>query len=332
MNLPLQRDTSTQRARFVTEQNSVADRSRGLHLVSPDRAASPKTAARASHGYSPLALWHLLSLDAPSVAALWLVFIARCAGVTLRWTSPAAMFVAVWMLYVADRLLDARPLASGEVPPGLEERHRFHHRHRRAFLAAFVLASAFLAALLHTLSAATLHLYIVLAALLTSWLLLVHARAIPSAHRLPKELAVGVFFPAAVFIPTVARVPFLRPELLPPAIAFAAACALNCLLLFAWEHPRDRSAAHWSTRWASRYLWLLGGGTTLASFAMGLLYEHLPSLSALAPVAFACALSAALLLLLDRTRGHLSRLHARALADAALLTPLFFAILWRGLR
>ena len=60
--------------------------------------------------HSPLALWHLLSLDAPSVATVWTIAIAHAAGVDLPWTSAAAMFIAVWILYAADRLLDARLL------------------------------------------------------------------------------------------------------------------------------------------------------------------------------------------------------------------------------
>ena len=62
---------------------------------------------------SPLALWHLLSLDAPTVAALWTYFIARANHVQLSYAVPAAMFLAVWLIYAADRLLDTRHLATG---------------------------------------------------------------------------------------------------------------------------------------------------------------------------------------------------------------------------
>ena len=58
----------------------------------------------------PLVLWHLLSLDAPTVAALWTWFIARANHIRLPLASPVAMALAVWMLYAADRLLDARLL------------------------------------------------------------------------------------------------------------------------------------------------------------------------------------------------------------------------------
>ena len=61
-----------------------------------------------SHHTNPLALWHLLSLDAPTVAALWTWFIASANHIRLPLSSALAMALAVWMLYAADRLMDAR--------------------------------------------------------------------------------------------------------------------------------------------------------------------------------------------------------------------------------
>ena len=108
---------------------------------------------------SPLALWHLLSLDAPTVAALWTLFVARSVHLMLPWTAPAAMFLAVWMIYAADRLLDARGLASGswqtgklETGPVLEARHHFHDRQRSGFFSGITIASVALAALLPRLN------------------------------------------------------------------------------------------------------------------------------------------------------------------------------------
>jgi hypothetical protein len=274
--------------------------------------------------HSPLALWHLLSLDAPTVAAVWTVFIAHGAGLALPWTAPAAMFTAVWMLYAADRLLDARPLPNGTPPPELEERHRFHQRHRKAFLSAIVVASGALAALLDRLDPRALHLYALLATLLAAWLLLIHARPLPTdtVRRLPKELAVGVFFSAAVFIPTVARAPWLRPAMLPAAALLAAVCTLNCLFLYAWEHPAPRLQAHWTTRWATGHLRALATAVTAAAALTASLsaLHRLPRLDT-AP-AVACALSAALLQALDSHRSRFTPLTMRASADLVLLTPL----------
>ena len=233
------------------------------------------------------------------------------------------MFVAVWMLYAADRLLDARAEASATE---LEERHRFHHRHKRAFLTSIVIASVVLAVLLHRLDSAALRLQALLASLLFAYFFLIHIFPPTSlatetdAHRLPKELAVGIFFPAAVFVPTVARQPHLRALLAPDALLFAAVCTLNCLFLYAWEHPGERPFAHWTTRFATRHLASLSSITAVLSFSLAFFEYHHSS----APVwmlAFACGSSASLLLLLHTQRRHLAAVHLRAAADLALLTP-----------
>jgi len=282
---------------------------------------------------SPLALWHLLSLDAPTVAALWTWFIARANGVRLPFAASAAMALAVWILYAADRLLDARLLDTRSFDPnrsdarddsGLEARHLFHHRHRRAFSIGIALAAAALAALLPRLDPAAIRLYLVEGALLVAWFVILHATR--NAHRLPKEIAVGLFFSAAVFIPTIARAPALRPSLVPAAVLLAALCSLNCLFIYKWEHtgaahaaiePRTQPA-HATTRLALAHLPALAVIVAIAGSALALFQP------AARPASAACALSAILLLALDRNRLRLSRTHLRAAADLALLTPLLF--------
>jgi hypothetical protein len=308
-----------------------------LTLVkSPPRAQEHRTR-------SILALWHLLSLDAPSVATVWTIAISHAAGLHLPWTSPAAMFIAVWILYAADRLLDARLLDARlldarllearvlDTPhaplPDIEARHRFHHRHRRAFLTGIAISACALALLLRTLDTPALRLYTFLATLLAAWFALIHARP-ESAHRLPKELAVGIFFPAAVFIPTVARLPAVRLELLPIAALFAALCSLNCLFLYAWEHPAPRLHAHFTTRWATRHLTALTATVAALSLAIAALYASSTELTHGATALLGCILaSALLLLLLHNLRRRLAPTHLRALADLVLLTPLVLLIL-----
>jgi len=310
-------------------------------LVIPARAATP------------LALWHLLSLDAPTVAALWTWFVARAVRVNLPLASPVAMALAVWILYAADRLLDARPLDTHSLnspalrpwlksnatrakiiafpQDRLEARHLFHHRHRKAFLSTIIAATLALATLRPRLAPAAIRLYLIEGSLLLAWFLVLHATR--SAHRLPKEIAVGLFFSAAVFIPAVAREPGLRIVLLPCAVLFAALCSLNCLFIYAWEHGdnhlayrEDRRAntqpPHPTTRIALTHLIALGVTVTISAILLAVLNSR-PSTDAgekLLPCA--CAISAAFLLLLHRHREHLSRVHLRATADLALLTPL----------
>jgi hypothetical protein len=296
---------------------------------------------------SPLALWHLLSLDAPTVAALWTWFIAHANHIHLSTSSILAMAAAVWMLYAADRLLDARltgtdlmhtrlmeaHLMNGRLvdsPPPLKEdleaRHYFHHQHRTAFLTGIFLASVALAFLLPRLEAAALHLYLILGGLLAGYFILIHAAppAVASkraAHRLPKEIAVGIFFASAIFIPTVARRPDLRLPLLPAALLFAALCSLNCLFIYAWEHPRPNSShpAHATTRLALRHLPFLAATVPVVATALICLTN---SRQAPWSIPTACALSATLLLLLHRRRRDIAPITLRAAADLVLITPL----------
>jgi hypothetical protein len=255
------------------------------------------------------------------VAALWTWFIARACHITLLPAAPVAMALAVWMLYVTDRLLDARHLNTPHAgpPDELEARHLFHHRHRRAFAIGILLAAAVLASLLPKLNTSAMRLYVVEGILLCGWFLVLHATK--SAHRLPKEIAVGLFFSAAVFIPTIARAPGIRLGMLPTAILFAALCSLNCLFIYAWEHdgPQNSGArpAHPTTRLAVNHLPELASITTIAGTALALLDPLTPKL-----IPTACALAVVVLLVLDRQRRHLSNTNLRAAADLALLTPM----------
>ncbi len=268
--------------------------------------------------------WHLLSLDAPTVAALWTWFLAHANHVAVPATSIAAMAIAVWLLYAADRLLDARLLDAclRETPHTLELRHHFHHRHRRRFLVAIAAASLALAALLPTLPPAAIRLYLVEGSFLAGYFILIHATR--SAHRLPKELAVGLFFAAATFIPTISRQPALRLQLLAPAILFATLCSLNCLFIYTWEHAastRHQAAAstHPATRFALRYLHPAAFTLLVAAAALTLAGHRAPW-----QIPAATALATALLLALHHYRRAFPATTLRAAADLALLTPLLF--------
>lgn len=304
-----------------------------MDVLSPTLSA-PRVSLRRRH-VGPIVLWHLLSLDAPTVAALWTWFIAASVHISLSATPVGAMVLAVWMLYAADRLLDARslngrnpisdPLRSGN----LEHRHRFHHRHRSPFLVGILIASVALSVLIPRLDPQALHLYLVLGSLVAGYFILIHATG--SAHRLPKEIAVGLFFAAAVFIPTVARARDLRPALFPAAVLFALLCALNCLFIYQWEHPPSNATSsrpHPATRLALRHLSALAvlslaGDLLLALFAF-------QSRSNLPPeIPLACAASSIALLVLHRSCPRVSPTSLRAAADLALLTPILLLPLIR---
>ena len=243
------------------------------------------------------------------------------------------MALAVWMLYAADRLMDVRLL---DIDPtryeDLEARHYFHLRHRTAFLTGILLASLALATLLPQLDAAAIRLYLILGGMVAGYFILIHAASSATvqkkvAHRLPKEIAVGLCFAAATFIPTVARRPDLRLTLLPTALLFAILCSLNCLFIYAWEHEGRRAnrPTHAITRIALRHLVSLTTMLAGSSIVLALFDRDVPW-----PPPFAIALSAVILLLLNARRHAFARTVLRAAADLALVTPiLLFPFLTR---
>ena len=240
--------------------------------------------------HSPLALWHLLSLDAPAVATLWLCFVGRATHTALAPLLAPAMFLAVWLLYAADRLLDTH---------ALEPRHHFHQRHRAAFLAAIATATGILSVLLYRTRLPTA--YFPLAGILLVWFAAVHLPSMPASARLPKELATGLIFAGAIFAPEL-------PHQLPAALLFAALCTLNCAWIHAWETPQP---THPLTGFLVHHLPLLTAALILSALRP-------------APVTLAISAAAALLLALNRFRRYLAPTTLRASADLALLTPLLF--------
>jgi hypothetical protein len=268
--------------------------------------------------------WHLLSLDAPTVAALWSWFFARAMHLHLPFFQPLLLALGTWLLYVADRILDG--LRQGE----LRERHYFHARHRAAFLGAAALTAVFLAwfVLTHMRpEALRANSWIGIFALL--YLFAVH-RPTNSARdnppQLPKELAVAILFAAATAVPAWSRLGASpgKEQLALAVVFFAVLCWINCVSIEKWEAGNSHS----TTRWAGLHLRAIVTMIALFSLAGTLLA---PSRGLMA-VYLAALLSSGLLFLLDTSSAHVSPRHLRIAADAALLTPLAFFPLVHAVR
>ncbi len=80
---------------------------------------------------------HALSLEAPAVAVLWLLAVARIHDIMLLPSIVLGLGLAAWSAYAADRLADSWG-AEGE----LDERHEFCRRHRGWFLLLLAAAAA----------------------------------------------------------------------------------------------------------------------------------------------------------------------------------------------
>jgi hypothetical protein len=281
-----------------------------------------KSSSSAQLRLSILEAWHLLSLDAPTVAALWSISFARAMGIHLPWHSPLILALGTWLIYVADRLLDGYRPAPSTI---LRERHRFHARHRTAFLSAAALASALLIWLIvdkMTTAARSEDAVLFLLSLL--YMFLVHRPAIKTRSWLPKELAVGLVFAAATAVPAWSRLDSGRATLLPAIALFAAVCWLNCVAIERWENdsglnPGGDADAHPTTRWTANHL--RATALALAAIAGTAGAVALAHFSSTAPLYLSVLSSSAVFVAIDRNRGRFSTLGLRIWADVALLTP-----------
>jgi len=267
--------------------------------------------------------WHLLSLDAPTVAALWCWSFGRAAHVDLPPLSPWLLAVGTWLVYVADRLLDGLDPANRE---HLRERHYYYSQHRKKFLAAGLIVSpVFIWIVFNRLAPAVLLEDCALFAVAALYFLLVHVHGRAAERWLPKELAVGVLFAAGTAVPTWARIPGDRLTIAPVIAVFAILCWLNCVAIERWEDAGNKFAAHPITVWAGRNLKTLAAVTVAISLVLAGTSLHD---GARLCVFLACGSSALLLFLLAHHRD-LTVMQMRIAADAILLTPLLFAVWMR---
>jgi hypothetical protein len=94
----------------------------------PDIAPSTSTAAPRI----PWWLWpNVLSLDAPLVAVIWQAALAKVHKVALLPALSITLFIAVWLIYIVDRVLDGFSMRHA---PRVATRHAFYQRNRWLYL------------------------------------------------------------------------------------------------------------------------------------------------------------------------------------------------------
>jgi hypothetical protein len=276
---------------------------------------------RSCDAAAPLRLWHLASLDAPTVAIVWSLAFAWAAQVRLPLWALAALALTVWSIYIGDRLLDARKAMRAGRLENLRDRHFFHWRLRR-ILAPTALAAAGAAGcmVLLEMPMASVERGGAIAVAALVYLQRVHFRGSredgrrdsPSPRRLPKELLVGILFAAGCALPAWNRGTQYRPALVLPVVFFAALAWLNCHAIDRWEGGEKDARI---PRIATQGIVLGVAGVLAAAFSA----SGQPRAAAL----LLCAAASALLLAgLDRLRPRLTPLALRAAADLVLLTPL----------
>ncbi|MGC1784400.1 MAG: hypothetical protein WA708_17890 [Acidobacteriaceae bacterium] len=307
----------------------------GRPPVAPERAGAEWRGVR-----SPWIWWHLLSLDAPTVAVVWCWFFAAVFGVSLPWVALPTLALGTWCVYVADRLLDGWRSAD---TIALRDRHWFYLRHRKLFVIAWTIAAVPLAWLIFFRVSQAIRVDdVVLCLIGVAYFLLIHGQPSTSgwvssvSKWLTKELAVGFLFPIATAIPTWTRLTARHDWLAAAVVTFGAVCWLNCVAIQTWEDedasqevihtilsggPRCRTApAFGMTEFLGRHLSAFAAIVAALGVALAFATAH----DRLWPLFASVALSGVLFLLLIRNRQRFSTLVMRIAADAALLTPLLF--------
>jgi len=272
----------------------------------------------------PLRLWHLASLDAPTVAVVWTLGFAWAAGVRLPAWVPLLVALVAWPVYIADRLLDARSALLAVQLHRLRQRHHFHWRHRRTLIPMAVAAACAASCIVvFLMPVAARERNSVLAAAALAYFTGVHIRrnqpsiASPLAFPLmSKELLVGLLFTAACALPALSRAAaqpaFLLWPLSPAVLFFTLLAWSNCHAIERWE-SRSKPSRSSSVFVPAILLALIG------PLLAAILCAVHPRPAALVA---AGAASALLLALLDRLRTRLTPLALRTAADLVLLTPL----------
>lgn len=281
---------------------------------------------------APAALryWHLASLDAPTVAAVWSLAFAWVAGVRLAAWVIALQVLTVWTVYVGDRLLDARAGLSQRAnlrqpdidlrqqpANGLRERHYFHWRRRRILVPSACIAACAAACI----AARCMPIVVkergsLLAAASALYFTRVHAGRVRRLLR--KELLVGILFTAGCALPSAS------PAIAVPAIFFAALAWLNCSAIEIWETGKpdgERTPLAAGRPAQPRSIVPRSNAIALACAGVIIAATLLPFTPRAAAMLAAGALSAVLLAFLDRARERITAVAVRALADLVLLTP-----------
>jgi hypothetical protein len=270
--------------------------------------------------------WNLLSLDAPTVAVAWALLFASAGGMRLRLTDAILLALSVWIIYVADRLLDG---STSKRKRFLQARHFFCARHRLQLACLLLLA---IAVILWMAAQQSERLEVIagmkLGAIVAVYLAAVHASSGWAERIFPKELAVGVLFAAGTTLP-VWSVRGGSREFWGSFALFAALCSLNCLAIECWElnwkDERRHNAVHRLLRCCDSNIKQIAAVLAMISLAafMAFLADGLIGAEVLA-----VALGSLLIWVVDE-RKKLSVPALRVLADATLLVAALTAPLFR---
>lgn len=262
---------------------------------------------------------NLLSLDAPLVAVAWLHVFSRTWRLYLPWEAYASLALAVWVIYVADRLLDISMFEGSVIP--LEPRHQFHRDHRGLFRTGLGLALLLLLVLLFTRMPMIIFKYLIIGGVLVSGYFGLSMMSSHEKHGVSytKNIVAGITFAfGTAMIAHLYRYELGIEDLISSGEfkCFAVLCVLNICAIDLWEHaahspdPEVRAQDELALTLPVTLL----GAVTLA-------YAAFVDQLAGRPFFYAILTGSALLYVLNRCRHRFSLDSMRVLADVALLVP-----------
>lgn len=251
------------------------------------------------------------------VSLAWLHILSVTWRLYVPWEAYAALGLAVWVIYAADRLLDVS-LAEATNGP-LAERHLFHKKYRRWFITA--IAVAFLSAVFFVVTSLPMAIFknMVLGGILVAaffGLSLISARD-ENESPLLKNIIAGFAFSfgtamvAHIYRPELRLMDLLRA---PEFLLFSLLCILNISAIDVWEHSARN---HDEEVKASDEISLTLPITLLAAASIFLALRDMNDRS----FYYAILTATGLLYVLNRRRHTLSRTALRTLADVTLLVP-----------
>jgi hypothetical protein len=259
---------------------------------------------------------NLLSLDAPLVALTWQTLFARCFDIKLDFQLSAALALAVWFIYVVDRLLDT--LSSGT--PHAAPRHAFCRRNWSTMALAALLGSFGLGLVCIHLPPAILRNGFLLLTAVIAYFAIVHGEPKHFGRFWSKELAVGGIFSLGTCLPVLTEVQVNGIETISAALLFGVLCAMNCIAIEYWEWrrygPLNNSSSFGVSIWiGDRYAAVMLVVAGLSALGLALQPANMRPL-------FSSVLMSALALFWLWYQSHrLSEEALRVLADIALMSP-----------
>lgn len=275
----------------------------------------------------PWWLWpNLLSLDAPLVALVWAWMFAKAWGVvSVPWQLWVTLSLAVWIVYVLDRLLDAR------LGDGREPRHHFHSRFSRVFLVLVVLATGWCVhSVLFVLAKTVFQYGLVILIMAAAYFGAVWSQKRDGRPMVGKNVLAGLTFAYGTAAGIHAYSPvvgiaemFLSAEV----IIFAGLCVVNMTAIDFWnlegEDEEDAAAV------LNLGTLLLGGLAMFVYFSAlkrdffffyeGFYHERL----FYKPFAAGVLVGAACFFLLNQARRRIKKSAYRVLVDLAVVSPVF---------